>query len=196
MCAKVLIKKEDLIKGTIKIIRSEGIEALSARTLAKTCNCSTQPIFRLFKNMEDLKNTVYKDVYEIQKKYLLNGENHQIPFIGIGLSYIDFASKEKNLFKFLFMSNMSKNTNILKMSESEEGKKYINLIISSTGLSEQSSKQLFINTWLVIHGIASFVSTTNSKLSKDEIETIIFDAFKGYRQALMNKELNSKYKKN
>ena len=69
MSAKILIKKEDLIKGTIKIIRSKGIEELSARNLAKVCNCSTQPIFRLFKNMEDLKNTVYNDVNQIQKTY-------------------------------------------------------------------------------------------------------------------------------
>ena len=46
------IKKEDLIKGSIKIIRNKGIESLSARNLAKICECSTQPIFRLFENME------------------------------------------------------------------------------------------------------------------------------------------------
>lgn len=195
MSAKILIKKEDLIKGAIKIIRSKGDNELSARNLAKACNCSTQPIFRLFENMEDLKNTVYKDVYEIQNKYLSNGQTHQVPFIGVGLSYIEFATKEKNLFKFLFMSTNSKNTNILDMSETEDGKKYIEMIEKSTGLSEYSSKQIYINTWLIIHGIASMMATTNSKLSINEIETIIFDAFKGYRQVLMNKELNNKYKK-
>lgn len=196
MSAVTKIKKEDLLKGAIKIIRTEGIEELSARNLAKTCECSTQPIFRLFENMDDLKNTVYEDVYEIQKKYLTNGEKHQVPFIGIGLSYIEFATKEKNLFKFLFMSTNSKYNNILSMTETEEGQKYIEMIEKSTGLSAQSSKQIYINTWLIIHGIASMMATTNSKLSKEEIETIIFDAFKGYRQALMNKELNNKYKKN
>ena len=59
MSAKVLIKKEDLIKGAIKIIRDKGDNELSARNLARTCNCSTQPIFRLFENMEDLK--IYKE---------------------------------------------------------------------------------------------------------------------------------------
>lgn len=195
MSAVTKIKKEDLLKGAIKIIRTEGIEELSARNLAKTCECSTQPIFRLFENMEDLKNTVYEDVYEIQKKYLTNGEKHQVPFIGIGLSYIEFATKEKNLFKFLFMSTNSKYNNILSMTETEEGQKYIEMIEKSTGLSTTSSKQIYINTWLIIHGIASMMATTNSELSKEEIETIIFDAFKGYRQALMNKELNNKYKK-
>lgn len=195
MSAVTKIKKEDLLKGAVKIIRTEGIEELSARNLAKTCECSTQPIFRLFENMDDLKNTVYEDVYEIQKKYLTNGEKHQVPFIGIGLSYIEFATKEKNLFKFLFMSTNSKYNNILSMTETEEGQKYIEMIEKSTGLSKISSKQIYINTWLIIHGIASMMATTNSELSKEEIETIIFDAFKGYRQALMNKELNNKYKK-
>jgi len=195
MSGKVTIKKEDLIKGSIKIIRDRGIEELSARNLAKVSGCSTQPIFRIFENMDDLKNTVYNDVYEIQNKYLTNGENHQVPFIGIGLSYIEFAKKEKNLFKFLFMSSNSKYNNILAMAENEQGKKYIEIIEKSTGLSHESSKQIYINTWLIIHGIASMMATTNSELSSSEIETIIFDAFKGYRQVLMNKELNSKYKK-
>ena len=80
--------------------------------------------------------------------------------------------------------------------ENEQGKKYAELIEKSTGLSRESSKQIYINTWLIIHGLASMMATTNCELTKEEIETIIFDAFKGYRQVLMNKELNSKYKKN
>lgn len=191
----VKIKKEDLIKGSIKIIRDEGDSNLSARNLAKVVGCSTQPIFRLFVNMDDLKKTVYDDVYELQKKYLLKGKEHQVPFIGVGLSYIDFATKEKNLFKFLFMSSFTKYNNILEMANNEDGKKYTEMIIKSTGLSPESSKQIYINTWLIIHGIASMMATTNSKLTKDDIEIIIFDAFKGYRQVLMNKELNNKYKK-
>ncbi len=191
----VKIKKEDLIKGSIKIIRDEGDSKLSARNLAKVVDCSTQPIFRLFTNMDDLKRTVYDDVYELQKKYLLKGNEHRVPFIGVGLSYIDFATKEKNLFKFLFMSSFTKYNNILEMADNEDGKKYTEMIIKSTGLSPESSKQIYINTWLIIHGIASMMATTNSKLTKDDIETIIFDAFKGYRQVLMNKELNTKYKK-
>ena len=194
MSATVKIKKEDLVKGAVKIIRDKGDYELSARNLAKVVGCSTWPIFSTFKNMDDLKKTVYLDVYELHNKFIQNGGEHQVPFIGAGLSYIDFATKEKNLFKFLFMSNYS-NKNILDMAKSDQGKEYIELISKSTGLSETSSKQLYINTWLIIHGIASMMATTNSKLTKDEIETIIYDAFKGYKQVLMNKELNNKYKK-
>ena len=111
MSAKPIIERETLIEGSIKIIKKQGIENLSARNLAKEVGCSTQPIFRLFKNMEDLKMTVYDIVYDFHNKYINKENNHQVPFIGVGLSYIKFAKKEKNLFKFLFMSSASKNNN-------------------------------------------------------------------------------------
>ncbi len=188
----VKIKKEDIIKGTIKFIRKEGIENLSARTLARSIKCSTQPLFKQFINMEDLKQTVFSDVNKIHKSYLEKGKDkHEIPFIGIGLSYIEFAKKEPNLFRFLFLSSNTRSNNILDMVESREGEEYINLIKTTTGLPDDLSKQIYINLWLIIHGIACMVSNNKSTITESECETILVDAFKGYRQVLMNKALNS-----
>lgn len=188
----VRIKREDIIKGTIKYIKTNGIENLSARTLARSIKCSTQPLFKQFENMEDLKSTVFKDVNKLHKSYLEKGrDRHQIPFIGIGLAYIDFAKKEPNLFRFLFLSSNTKCNNILDMVESGEGKEYIELIKTTTGIPDELSKQLYINIWLIIHGIACMTSTDKSAISEEECETILVDAFKGYRQVLMNKALNS-----
>ena len=188
----VKIKREDIIKGTIKYIREHGIENLSARTLARSIRCSTQPLFKQFINMEDLKQTVYNDVLRLHKSLLEKGkEKHEVPFIGIGLAYIDFAKKEPNLFRFLFLSSNTKSNNITSLVESKEGKEYINLIKTSTGMPDELSKQIFINLWLIIHGIACMVSTSNSSITEDECETILIDAFKGYRQVLMKKALNS-----
>lgn len=192
----IKVKKEDIIKGTIKYIREHGIENLSARTLARSIRCSTQPLFKQFINMEDLKQTVYNDVSKLHKSILEKGkEKHEIPFIGIGLSYIEFAKKEPNLFRFLFLSSNTKSNNILSMVESKEGEEYITLIKSTTGLPDDLSKQIYINLWLIIHGIACMVSTTKSTITESECETILVDAFKGYRQVLMNKALNSAHLK-
>lgn len=192
----VRIKKEDIIKGTIKFIKTNGIENLSARNLAKSIECSTQPLFKQFKNMDDLKQTVFKDVNKLHKSYLEKGKDkNQIPFIGIGLAYVDFAKKEPNLFRFLFLSSNTKCNNILDMVEDAEGKEYIELIKNTTGIPDELSKQLYINIWLIIHGIACMCSTNKKALSEEECETILVDAFKGYRQVLMNKALNSAHLK-
>ena len=77
------------------------------------------------------------------------------------------------------------------MVENAEGKENIDLIKTTTGIPDELSKQLYINIWLIIHGIACMASTNKSALSEEECETILVDAFKGYRQVLMNKALNS-----
>lgn len=188
----VRIKKEDIIKGTIKFIKENGIENLSARTLARSIKCSTQPLFKQFKNMDDLKEQVFNDVNKIHKSMIDKGkEKHDIPFIGIGLAYIEFAKKEPNLFRFLFLSNNTKCNNILDMVDSVEGQEYIDLITQTTGIPTELSKQLYVNIWLIIHGIACMISTDKNAISEGECETILVDAFKGYRQVLMNKALNS-----
>ena len=190
----VRIKKDDIIKGTIRFIKEKGFENLSARTLSRSIECSTQPLFKQFENMEDLKNTVFNNVNIIHKAYLEKGkEKNDIPFIGVGLAYIDFAKKEPNLFRFLFLSSNTKCNNILDMTNTKEGQEYIDMISKTSGLPKELSEQIYINLWLIIHGIACMESTNKSSLKESDYETILIDAFKGYRQVLLNKALNSSH---
>ena len=55
MPPKVKITKEDIIKTAIDIVRDKGADAINARNIASVLNCSTQPIFSNFDNMEELK---------------------------------------------------------------------------------------------------------------------------------------------
>ena len=58
MPPKTIISKEDVLNASLTLIRNEGAERLNARNLAKQLNCSTNPIFRIYKNMEELKKDV------------------------------------------------------------------------------------------------------------------------------------------
>ncbi len=92
--------------AAIQIIREEGEGALHARSVAKALGCSVQPIFHNFPSMEHLRKAVYRKVDTLFEEQLLKGlEQNAIPFLGLGLSYIDFARREKNLFRLLFMSD-------------------------------------------------------------------------------------------
>ena len=59
--------QEYIINKTIEYITQYGLEIMNARSVAKYIGISTQPLFRNFKNMEDLKKHVY---VEIKKRYL------------------------------------------------------------------------------------------------------------------------------
>lgn len=53
MAPTPIISKQDILKASIQIIQEKGMDHVNARSLAKHLNCSTKPLFRIFKNMED-----------------------------------------------------------------------------------------------------------------------------------------------
>ena len=55
MAPKIKITKNDIISTAIAIVREKGSEALNARAVASSLECSTQPIFSNFKDMKELK---------------------------------------------------------------------------------------------------------------------------------------------
>ena len=60
MPPKIKYSKEQIIESAIEIVRKNGIENLSARNIANNLNSSPQPIFSYFKNMDELKNSVFE----------------------------------------------------------------------------------------------------------------------------------------
>ena len=56
MARKEQITKQMILDGAFDLVRTQGIEMLTARKLAAHISCSTQPIFRVYTNMEELSN--------------------------------------------------------------------------------------------------------------------------------------------
>ena len=54
MARKITITKEFIVNTAFLMAKQEGIEQVTARKLAAKAECSTQPIFRLYNNMEEL----------------------------------------------------------------------------------------------------------------------------------------------
>ena len=54
MARKETITKDAIIQAAFSILQEEGIEQVTARKLAAKANCSTQPIFRFYKSMDEV----------------------------------------------------------------------------------------------------------------------------------------------
>jgi len=188
MPPKIKINEEDILDAGIIIVRKSGIEGVNARELAKELGCSIQPIFRTFQNMENLKKALYQKVEENFNAYMINGMNHKIPLLGMGLAYINFAKEEKKLFKLLFMSDFIEVNGLMDMISGEENKEVIELIAASTQLDEEKAKKLYVDIWLLTHGIGSLAATNQVHFSNEEAETILMDAFKGLLNRFSKKE--------
>jgi AcrR family transcriptional regulator len=187
MPPKVKVTQEAILTASIEIVKHKGIGNLNARDIGKALGCSVQPIFSNFENMEQLKEVLYQRIETLFDEHMRMGMGkHQIPFLGMGLAYIDFAKSEQNLFKFLFMSDGFKGKSVLDMIRAEENREIVRIIAGMTGLDFERAEQLFLSIWLITHGIAALMATNDCDFSEETIVKLLTDAFSGMKTQFKN----------
>ena len=157
MPPKATITKEQIAQAAFEIIRKEGYDALNTRRLASSLGMSTMPLFRHFKNIDEIKSAAVNLGVEEYTRYMQSGANDPIPFKGIGRAYIKFAKNEPKLFEMFYM----------RPTESISGLNNVDpntapaLDIASSILSGNKSggEKLLRDMWIVVHGIATLEST-------------------------------------
>lgn len=99
------IGKQDVLAAAAEIVRREGEEKVNARAIAKELGCSTQPVYSLFRNMEELKEALGEEAKARYRahidRYLAKGGPSRYQSYGMG--FVRFARDEKGLFRFLFL---------------------------------------------------------------------------------------------
>lgn len=181
MPPKSKVKEEDILQAAFILTRTDGFESVNARNIAKKLDCSTHPIFRVYKNMSVLKQKLYLYIEEYYNQYIeskMEGEN---VFLSIGLAYLDFASEESNLFKMLFMSNSIEVMDFMELIDSEENQQVIYAITRLAQVDEKKARKIYINTWLFAHGIAAMLATNNLTISSEKKEELLKDAFISFK---------------
>ena len=154
-----------IIDATFEIIRNTGVETVNARTISKKLNCSTQPVMYHFKTIDELKRAVYEKSDEYHSAYIMDIHSNN-PMKDIGLNYIQFAVKEKNLFRFLFQSNEFLSKNISELINAEELQPIIAILSQETAVNAEQAKIIFRSLFLIAHGYASMFA--NNEMAYDE----------------------------
>nr|WP_321298943.1 TetR-like C-terminal domain-containing protein [uncultured Sphaerochaeta sp.] len=182
MPPKERITEQAIVEASLSLVRAEGLAALHARNVGKRLGCSVQPIFHKFSSMESLKEAVHLKANLLFEEHLNKGlGSHSIPFLGMGLAYINFARTEKELFKFLFMSDKLPNQHVANLVSDEQNKPIVAIISQMTGLDFQKAEQIFLGIWLMVHGIASMMATNECTLDEAQIETLLKHTFTGLK---------------
>lgn len=159
MPAKKIINDTMILSCAIKMLKEKGINSINARSLAKELKCSTQPIYNSFNGMDDLKNKLLEASLQIYENKIEDAikENKNFTYKAMGLTYIKFAIEEKELFKFLFMRDRSKEINL--NDEDFSFKESIKLIMKNNNFSYNNAYFVHVSLWIYVHGIASQFAT-------------------------------------
>lgn len=180
MPPKIKITKEDIIRVAVEIVRERGAEAINARNIATVLNCSTQPIFSNFENMEELKLSVVEASEKIFAEFVNReiSKGEYTAYKASGMAYIRFAAEEKNLFKLLYMRDRTKED---KSSESELTNQMMGMVKDNVSLGDEMASLFHLEIWAFVHGIATMMATSYLELDYELISKMITDMYVGLK---------------
>ena len=180
MARKETITKKDISDAAFDLVCEEGVGNLTARKLANRIGCSTQPLFRVYHNMEELN----LDFYEKAKKYFHDfyrafPKIENLPFIDLGLAYISFAQKEPKLFQALFLTS-ERYSNSLYDLLNGTSQSVVKEIAKAKEFGCSDPGGLFMKMWIFIHGAACMVITGDYDLDREQTKELLFTAYYGF----------------
>lgn len=152
----VRFSREAVLNAAYQLVRREGPSALNARAVAKELGGSTQPIFRLFSGMEELKSAVTELALTTWKERMkVRMRDSAFPYLTIGMSFLLFARDEPELFKLLFMRDRVTDGSCTDYNISWG----VPLIESSVKVDAETAAQLYERNWLFCYGLAVSIAT-------------------------------------
>ena len=180
MARKESITKDVILNAAFAILEEEGISQVTARKLAARANCSTQPIFRVYSGMDEMYDEVYGMAVACFSEYYgkYPGKS-QIPFTNLGMAYIEFAGKEPQLFRMLFMEEKRCNASLFSILNGKTNALHREILRAK----EQGAKDpsgIFMKIWIFIHGAATMMTTGDYDLSMEETKGLLEEVYTSF----------------
>lgn len=180
MARKETITNQMIIDTAFEMVRNEGIESITARRVAAAVGCSTQPLFRLYKSMEELQRAVYDRCVIYFSDYLEGRAKKSVtPFADLGLAYISFARENKNYFKLLFIDGIEGGNNSYEIVNGTKGY-VVEEINRARALGIKDPGEVYMRMWIFIHGCACMTVSGDNDFSDDETIKLLERSFIGF----------------
>lgn len=185
MPPKIRTTSEDIIKAALEMTREEGFEKLNARSLAEKMGISVQPLFRCFRNMEELKREVVRNLLVYYEEYLQKNIHVEDGLVSLEMAYIRFAREEKNYFKLVQMSDRYGFQGMGDLiSASDINQNIVEAMAKMTGLTMEKAAKLYTNCFFTAHGLAVLLATNHIEIPEEQIREIMDYVFYGVAKQL------------
>ena len=153
MPPKFKFTRTQIIDSAFNLVRKNGWEALTTRSLADELGSSARPIYSFFSSMSDLEEEIVQKSVDLLYDYMTRPTTGD-PWHDHGIGYVIFAMEEKHLFR-----------SITDEKHIAYFKKYGDIIWATLtglladyapfkGLTEDQVYQVQLQRWLFSHGLA------------------------------------------
>ncbi|MDT2756453.1 TetR/AcrR family transcriptional regulator [Enterococcus asini] len=172
MARKKTITREQILDAAYTVVSTEGFSRFTARNIAAKMNCSTQPIYLEFQNMEDLKMALIKKVHDHLATDVFPVEHTGNKVYDLVLNYVGFATKERRLYRAMYLEEYGGGQEMQEFSYNY----YKNLVKAEPRFKDLTDKQidsLHMGTWIVATGIAALMSSGIIQPTEEEIIRLV-----------------------
>ncbi len=165
--------REEMVEAAVRVVRENGIDALTAKALAEELGVSTQPVFTCFHTIEEAKREVRDAAEKVYDSYVTAGLQMQPPFFGVGMQYVRFAKEEPQLYRLLFLpTNGAENRGVMEALRHSQD--LLRESLQNTyRIDAQTADLYFRDMWLVVHSLATLIVTGGCQYSEQEIGKIL-----------------------
>jgi len=190
MAKPTVATKEKILTVAIEMVKEFGLSSLSARSLADKLNCSTQPIYNIFQNMDELKVAVLDQLAVFMMNQITEYQKTKCAFLDSGLGYIHFAKTENKLFHLFCLDKevfglISTN----EMSHPDIGDEIIRALmeeeLDNVPVSPQSKDKIFQQIMIFTYGLAVLEYLDRNEMDDEETAELLQKTFEDY----VNREL-------
>lgn len=174
MPPKQRFTENDVVEAAFRVVRKQGWEKFSARTIANELDSSTRPIYDHFQSMENIEAEVVKKALAYFV-YFINRERTGDKWLDQALGYVLFAGKEKHLFRCI---NDERHTpfqkQFAKRHWTQLGEK-LSKDERFRDMPEDTMQKIRGTRWFLVHGLAYLIAngwfdpplSEDSKLSEE-----------------------------
>lgn len=181
MPPKAKFTRDEILDMAFHITKEYGIDAVTARELGTRLGSSARPIFTVFENMDEIKESVIIKSKELYGQYVEDGLKSQLAFKGVGIAYIRFAIEQPKLFQLLFMRATQEPTDVTMILPviDDNYEKILQSVQEPYCLERKAAERLYQHLWTYTHGIATMFATGLCSYTMEQLEERLTDVFKG-----------------
>lgn len=179
MPPKAKYTRDEIIAIAYELVREQGVEALTAREVAKRLGTSPSPIFALFRDMEELKAAVKERAEACFGSYMADAERYHPAYKRRGMQWVKFAQEEPLLFRMLFMQNMhgvDLDTALRKIPFDADTDI---AIMQDYRATRQQAEHLFRQMWIYTYGMCTLCAAKVCAFTEREITQRLGEIFQG-----------------
>lgn len=171
MPPKQRITREMILEKSFVMFCKQGMEAVNARSVAKTLSCSTQPIFSYYSGMDDLKGALDQKARELYQTTMAEAAQKEPGALSCCRAYIGFAKEQPRLFAHLFL-RMGEEGESPAMDEALRTR-LVQEESELSGLAQEQTKDYLTRLWVFAHGMAVLLASGCAELGMEQADGML-----------------------